>query len=575
MHRIHRAEIHLSGLAEADAGALIDRCSALHVRAIAPLLDRICSELSGPGRIDRIDRLELDLGAVSQDDFEAEFLMKLEQALRSTLQTTLQRRGKVDPAGSALELLETFATLGNLPWWAEHAGEPVSEAIAALVEADPVGLVGLLEALADDPAALLRIAGHTAEASLVALVERRWRTAGPAVLAGLRVLERALPAAKTPLRGALLAAITRAGEAAAPVLQAMLLELAVTRGWRVKDVPGRLAAVTPLLDLPAALREALTLLVGPPSVTASDASPPGDDTDEPPSIAADTITPQTGHITTVDPDDTGTVEVEAPATHTDALHADETATVAALTEDPTTTDPGVPHATIDEPTSAPGTPSAAARSTTAQASTTSTPTRRPSHARELRDPRAAIVRPPTAAHRAAIARSLARIDGLHVDDGGLVLLWPFLPRLLERCGLVDEQQRFVDERARQQAVLLLKMVVTGEVAAPEFRLALAKLLCGLAPDAPLTLAEPLDPSLRDECEHMLLAVLGHAPGLGDIGPDGLRAGFLARPGVLHLINGAWSLQVERAPQDDLLDRLRWSWSFVKLPWMADAVRVEW
>lgn len=156
-----------------------------------------------------------------------------------------------------------------------------------------------------------------------------------------------------------------------------------------------------------------------------------------------------------------------------------------------------------------------------------------------------------------------------------MLLWPFLDRLCLRCGLLDEQRRFVDEPAQHRAVALFEMIVTGELAPPEFRLPLAKLLAGLRPDASLMLASPLDPAWRDECDRLLVAVVGHAPTLADLDPPGLRASFLRRAAALGVRDGAWTLQVERAAHDFMLDRVPWSWSWVRLPWMPETLRVEW
>ena len=91
-------------------------------------------------------------------------------------------------------------------------------------------------------------------------------------------------------------------------------------------------------------------------------------------------------------------------------------------------------------------------------------------------------------------------------------------------------------------------------------------------------AMPNKPRRRPCCRRcwaLLQAVLGHADGrLGDAGAA-LRQDFLQRHGLLSARPGAWVLQVERRPGDELLDGLPWSWSWIRLPWMDDLLQVVW
>ena len=182
--------------------------------------------------------------------------------------------------------------------------------------------------------------------------------------------------------------------------------------------------------------------------------------------------------------------------------------------------------------------------------------------------------PPRAVVRAR-SEALARLDELYVEDAGLVLLWPFYERLFRRVGLTDDERRFVDEPARIQAVVLLELLATADPEPPEYRLPLAKVLCGVPLTGDFAPRLPLAPELHDECARLLAAVRDHVPDLGDIAPDGLRAAFLRRRAALRVRDGSWLLQVERQPHDLLLERFPWSWSWVKLAWMPDPMRVEW
>ena len=107
-------------------------------------------------------------------------------------------------------------------------------------------------------------------------------------------------------------------------------------------------------------------------------------------------------------------------------------------------------------------------------------------------------------------------------------------------------------------------------------------ICGALPQAPYGLEAPLSDAEQTEAEALLQALLGHADGrLGDDGAA-LRQEFLQRPGLLSACPGllsarpgAWVLQVERRPGDELLDGLPWSWSWIRLPWMDDLLQVVW
>lgn len=176
---------------------------------------------------------------------------------------------------------------------------------------------------------------------------------------------------------------------------------------------------------------------------------------------------------------------------------------------------------------------------------------------------------------AARRRALDQLEQLYVDDAGLVILWPFLDRFFLHAGLLDQDRRFAGEHAPMHAIALLSQLASEDPEPPEFRLPLAKLLCGLPPEAGFALERPLAPEQLDLCERLLAAVIGHASILRDMPVASFRATFLQRPGALSVRDGAWLLQVERQAHDLVLDRFPWSWSWVKLPWMPDPLRVEW
>ena len=164
-------------------------------------------------------------------------------------------------------------------------------------------------------------------------------------------------------------------------------------------------------------------------------------------------------------------------------------------------------------------------------------------------------------------------EGYYLDNAGLVLLHPFLPRFFEGLGLAENNQLLQPDRA----LALLHFLATGQPVAPEHKLTLPKLLCAVPlpqtsiADMGLTIAE------TDEADALLRAVVQHWTALRSTSPDALRGTFLARPGKLSRRpdGGDWLLQVELLSYDILLDQLPWGISMIQLPWMPQMVRVEW
>lgn len=663
-HRINILEIELVTGEVALAEALIGRIGQLHERRIAPTLDRVFSELSGPDRLDRIDRLEIDLGDISVEQFDDDLVRKLEAAVRSALHRALDGRPRDDRSAPPRELLTIFARTGNLPWWAARSetADPVAAAMLTLSLA-PHELLALLRELADDPLALTRLARHCDDSTLAPLVTHRW-PAGGELLAAARWLADALhePPVRPLVRRALLAALVRPGTDTPAALRELLLDLAGALDLSAQALIKRLERTAPPHDLPPILRElqpprsadtralAAEPPAGPASTTClsehvfedipSTTSPEVHQYRQqavqraeglardaaPPSAREDTAASGAARLEFDAPVASATAEhaPSAPPIDRDARPAELPSTAEHVASDmtPETPDDGRPDRSADAraaaphaapadalrrpgarasdatreradasttrespdlaaPADAPRQPGARARDASRErvdASTGGSPDL-PAHAPRQRSPSGSPPRPPLAPPRddvqTARRRALAALDELYVEDAGLVILWPFLARFFARVGLLDDQRRFLDEPAQMRAIALLSWLALEDPAPPEFCLPLAKLLCGLAPEAAFAQARPLAPELLAEGERLLAAVVDHAPVLRDMSVAGLRAAFLRRPAALCTRDGAWLLRVERRAHDVVLERFPWAWSWLKLPWMPDPMRVEW
>ncbi len=168
-------------------------------------------------------------------------------------------------------------------------------------------------------------------------------------------------------------------------------------------------------------------------------------------------------------------------------------------------------------------------------------------------------------------------QAIAVDNAGLVLLGRWMPPLFSRFGLLKDGAGFIDDVARARAVHLLQLAVDGlDEPAPESRLVLNKLFCGLPPHAPIDRRFSPTAQERSVVDDLLGAVLGHWRALAGTTVAGLRETFLQRPGRLERSDaGGWTLTVEPGPFDMLLDQLPWGYSLQKLTWMEEMLHVGW
>lgn len=165
-------------------------------------------------------------------------------------------------------------------------------------------------------------------------------------------------------------------------------------------------------------------------------------------------------------------------------------------------------------------------------------------------------------------------EGTYIPHAGVILLHPFLPTCFSRLQWWGEGT-FADEDARRKAVLLVYYLASGRRKAPEYELVLPKVLCGYSPEAAIPATAALTEEEFAEAEELLQMVLVRWDKLKGTSVEGLREGFLQRGGKLLRRNDRLTLLVERHSIDVLLDFLPWGLSIVKLPWLPEIIYVEW
>ncbi|MBS3777557.1 MAG: hypothetical protein KGY70_20355, partial [Bacteroidales bacterium] len=162
----------------------------------------------------------------------------------------------------------------------------------------------------------------------------------------------------------------------------------------------------------------------------------------------------------------------------------------------------------------------------------------------------------------------------YIDNSGLVLLTPYLQILFEELGLVRENQ-FINRQAQIRAAFLLHYLANNDKWPEEPELVFNKVMLGL----PIEMPVPKNVELKDaelrECDKLLHAVIENWGALKNTTPQGLREGFLQRPGKLSKVDNGWKLNVEQDTIDILLDNLPWSYQIVSFPWMKQVIFVKW
>ncbi|WP_077000829.1 contractile injection system tape measure protein [Variovorax sp. KK3] len=178
--------------------------------------------------------------------------------------------------------------------------------------------------------------------------------------------------------------------------------------------------------------------------------------------------------------------------------------------------------------------------------------------------------------RPASTDDTATAESLLVPLAGLVLLHPWLPRMLAACGVVDVGGKQIAPAELPRACSLLHALACGDSPIAEHQLPLVKLLLGSPPDEPLCAALPaLSADDKAEVEALLDAVRGHWSALRGTGVDGLRLSFLQRRGLLTRGDQAWQLRMQAEAFDMLMGMLPWRIEQIRLPWMPELLIVEW
>ena len=167
-----------------------------------------------------------------------------------------------------------------------------------------------------------------------------------------------------------------------------------------------------------------------------------------------------------------------------------------------------------------------------------------------------------------------QIQEIYIQNAGLILVHPFLPKLFETTGLTEKNE-WKDHSAQQMAVKILHYISSGNDGFEECFCPLNKILCGSQPPDPISIKEEISESAKEVCKVLLTDMIGYWEKLKNTSVDGFREAFIQRNGKLSMTENGWILQVEQNSIDVLMDYLPWGIGVVKLPWMKEILYTEW
>ncbi len=167
-----------------------------------------------------------------------------------------------------------------------------------------------------------------------------------------------------------------------------------------------------------------------------------------------------------------------------------------------------------------------------------------------------------------------RLSSQGISNAGLLLLWPLLPQLFSQLGLWEEE-RFVSDAARWQAVYGLDRLVWGDVSPTEGRLTLNQVLCGVSCSTSVPPSMPLSLLQLQHIDDWLAAIGQQLPGWQKLSLTDIRQLFLQRAGEISTEGPLPQISVWPEPYDLLLRDWPWPMTLASFPWTEQPLTVVW
>ena len=165
-------------------------------------------------------------------------------------------------------------------------------------------------------------------------------------------------------------------------------------------------------------------------------------------------------------------------------------------------------------------------------------------------------------------------EPMYVDNAGIVLLSPYLPRLFSMMSLT-ESNNFKGEQEQLKALAVTYYLVTGKDKSPNEQYIINKLFVGMNISKPIPQLPELTKEEKETCESLLKAVLQNWGKLRNTSIMTLREAFLMRSSKVEIKEDSIHLTVEEKAYDMLLDSVPWNFRMIKFPWMEKRIEVRW
>ncbi len=154
-----------------------------------------------------------------------------------------------------------------------------------------------------------------------------------------------------------------------------------------------------------------------------------------------------------------------------------------------------------------------------------------------------------------------------------MVLWPILPALFNRLGLL-EKQKFIHRQVQFSAVDLLDYLIWGTEEIQTERKALNYVLCGLTTNED-TESLSIEPEKQLITEQWLDAIIRQLPSWKKLSRNDARQLFLQRPGELLVDEQEIKITIQPQPFDALLADWPWTLNIAKLPWLDRPLQIDW
>ncbi len=163
---------------------------------------------------------------------------------------------------------------------------------------------------------------------------------------------------------------------------------------------------------------------------------------------------------------------------------------------------------------------------------------------------------------------------LEIKNAGLTLLFPFLERFLDACGLI-ENGLFTSEKAAVMATRSLNYLATNDDHVENGIYLFPKLICGFDIRKEIVDDQPIPENIKFISGELLLSVISHWKVLNGSSIESLQTLFLQRWGLLVIDDNEINLRIEKRAFDILFEKLPWSFSLFNFPWIGTLFKTDW